>query len=246
MSKARELSLEAKRYLQGRWGEAFAAVGCCLLIWLVLHLAELLLLLVQPSLPRGLILAGRILLGFVLTVPFLTGAFWWFRQAADGERNAIGTIRRLYTSKSLCLRAAVLFGWMWVVLLVPAFFMVGFGAAALRLFQTALTVLHPFWYLFAALQCAAGSLVLFGAWLWLLSGIFPAPLLFMRTPEKSPFALLRDSLHYMEGQRSVLAGLLLSMLPLFLPMITIPFALPRFCMSTALLVRRLERGELES
>ena len=131
----------------------------------------------------------RCLVGALGSVPFCSGAAWWFMQAAAGEGNSLSDYCTLLRSPALHIRAARLYGLLWLAagaLLLPA----GVCGAGIRLLlHMALEQADCFWYLFGSIQLLA----LLALWLWLvcylLSGMIPAVLLFAVYPFRSPFAL---------------------------------------------------------
>ena len=153
-------------------------------------------------------------------------------QAAAGEGNSLSDYCTLLRSPALHIRAARLYGLLWLAagaLLLPA----GVCGAGIRLLlHMALEQADCFWYLFGSIQLLA----LLALWLWLvcylLSGMIPAVLLFAVYPFRSPFALCRLSFVRMQGKRKLLLLHLLRWLPLLL----IPGGAAAMCMGLAVLL----------
>lgn len=234
--KLRELEARTGQALHGCRGESTVVLILPLLGWGILLLFELLgrhFCLVQGM--PGLVpwITGlRCLAGALGSVPFCSGAAWWFMQAAAGEGNSLSDYCTLLRSPALHIRAARLYGLLWLAagaLLLPA----GVCGAGIRLLlHMALEQADCFWYLFGSIQLLA----LLALWLWLvcylLSGMIPAVLLFAVYPFRSPFALCRLSFVRMQGKRRLLLLHLLRWLPLLL----IPGGAAAMCMGLAVLL----------
>lgn len=232
----RRLEKRTAEALQGCRAESTAVLTLPVLGWGLLLLFELLgrycctVLDWQSLLPwvPGL----RCLLGAVGSVPLCSGTAWWFMQAAAGENNSLSDYFVLLRSPGLNLRAARLYGLLWLltgVMLLPA----GICVTGIRLLlRAALEQTDCFWYLFGSMQLAALLLL----WLWLacyiLTGILPVVFLFAMYPFRSPAALCRMSFARMRGNR----GLLLLHLLRWLPLLPVPGGGAGACMGLAVLL----------
>ena len=253
--QGRELRELARKRMKGQRRDAMTVVGVCLLGFGVLWLAEFeaagLLLRLEwlraEALERFCALDAlvvlRMLLGLWVMTPLLSGACWWFVQAAAGERNPLSCVLVLYRTKALNRRAVRLYA---LLLLIAAIGLLPCGlsfAAMRRMMALSLAADDATWQLFAALQFLVLGVLLLAWQVRLLVSVLPAMLLFATDPLTPALMLIRRSYRLMKPRRGQACALLLREVLCCLPVVTIPFRLPGMGVRAALFLRAAEREE---
>lgn len=178
---------------------------------------------------------GTAALFLIVMTPLFTGGLWWFYQTASGNDNR--EVLKLYTSFSLNVRACFLYLTMWaltLLALLPSFLCFRaacyfYGKAALSADQ-ALT-------LFTALQIFMAGVFLLGLYLRCVSKLFLAPFIFITHPDMNIFRIIRSSGKAIYGSKLECIKLMITYIPLMLPIVTIPFVLPRAVMSLSVFAK---------
>ena len=233
----------ASQRLSGCYSEGFFVVMIFLaafLIYKLLDIAQSAFILYNhngephslfySSVPWELLMkAAFSLLAFAALSPLITGGIWWFFQTAGGGDNR--SILKLYTGFKLNVKAMRLYSAMWLVGTLSLLPTGVCFTAAYRLFdRAALSEDRPL-LLFISLQVFMAGVFLIGLCLKSLSAYILAPFIFINRPETGIVKTMRLSRRIMYGSElEVLKLMGLCLLPM-LPLVTVPFVLPKAMMS---------------
>lgn len=243
--KISEYRKAAGLYLKGRKCEAFFVTSACLFVFLTFKTASAFIagafagMRISPYFD-----AGITILSFIFMTPLLTGAFWWFFRIACGEDN--NGLLKLYSGFRLNSRAAIIYALMWsksFFSLVPS--AACFTAAYIIFFGN--VIIDDSMALFVVFQLDMLGFVLVGLYFRTLASMALAPFLFICYPDRNPFGIIRRSAKLMKGEKLRFVGLLFGYLPIMLPIVTIPFAVPSAAMAAAVFAEDvITRGNTEN
>ena len=121
---------KAKEILKGRYGEGFFVVSVCIVAYLIFKAFDIagagIILYNNNADVSGLFRSGsiaeillkiiRYIICFIVMSPLITGGLWWFYQTVSGGDNR--SILKLYTGFKLNMRAAFLYGIMWILSMI--------------------------------------------------------------------------------------------------------------------------------
>ncbi len=172
-------------------------------------------------------------LSFVVLTPLITGGLWWFYQTACGNDNM--NILKLYTGFKLNLRAGLLYAVIWVLGLISLIPTGVCWAAAYYIFNAAYEFANQAAALFAALQLFMLGLFLLGLYLKCITSLILSPFVFIRHPDMNIFKIINVSRKIIYGSKLECLKLILTYLPAMLPIVTIPFILPRAVMALSVM-----------
>jgi uncharacterized membrane protein len=175
---------------------------------------------------------------FAVTVPLLTGGFWWYLQTALGEDN--GNILKIYSGIRLNTRAAAVYGLMWIrgfASLIPTAVC---WSAAWELLNIACRQENHDIMIFGAFQLGTAGFFLLLLWIYNGAATVAAPFLFIRHPDAGAFRTIKNSAALMKGRKTQFIKLMLCYIPAMIPLVTIPFVLPRAVMAAAVFVSEEE------
>ncbi|MGN0612517.1 MAG: hypothetical protein ACI4JB_01315 [Porcipelethomonas sp.] len=243
-----ECRRKAASILKGCYGEGIFVVMVCITVYMIVKIADVFsagFILFNSGGASGLFMtcslwegAAKLLLwvtGFAVMTPLLTGGLWWFYQTACGEDNR--SILKLYTGFRLNLRAACLYAVMWLMgmlSLLPSGICWG---AAVYVFRMIPGHTEQGVMLFAVLQLFMAGLFLLGLYLKCMTSMALAPFIFLRNPDRNIFGILHMSRKIIYGSKLECLKLVLTYIPAMLPVVTIPFVLPRAVMAVAVFAR---------
>jgi len=88
----------------------------------------------------------------------------------------------------------------------------------------------------------AAGVFLLGLYIYAAVSAAAAPFLFIMHPDTGAFSSVRMSRKLMKGRKSEFVKLILCYVPAMLPLVTIPFVLPRAVMSAALFISEEAEG----
>lgn len=168
-------------------------------------------------------------IGFILLTPLITGGLWWFYQTACGNDNM--DIIKLYTCFRLNLRAAVLYGIMWIISMISIIPSVICIISSKYVFDSAYRFPDQGLVVFLSLQLFMAGIFLIGLYLKCFTSMILSPFIFIDHPDMSIFKILNKSRKIIYGAKLECLGLLLTYIPAMLPLITIPFILPKMIMT---------------
>lgn len=172
-------------------------------------------------------------ISFVILTPLVTGGLWWFYQTAAGNDNM--NILKLYTGFKLNLRAAFLYMIMWFLSLL-SFLPAGIcWAAAAYVFNTVYEYTDQAVVIFVAFQLFMAGIFLVGLYLKCIMSMILAPFIFIDHPDMNIFKILNKSRKIIYGAKLECLKLILTYIPAMLPIVTIPFVLPRAVMALSVL-----------
>lgn len=226
---------EARTYLKGRYGEAFFVSFVFVFAFAVFRII---------SAASAYFFGGgtasaaaetvAAVISFFTVTPLITGGLWWFFQTVCGRDNR--SILKLYSGFRLNSRAAVLYIMMWLKAFLSLFPSAACFTAA-YVFLYGKTGLESNIILFALLQFTMLGLVFLGLFLNALFSMVLSPFIFISHPDMNPFKVIRNSAVLMKGKKLEFLRLISVYLPAMLPVVTIPFVLPRAVMSAAVFAR---------
>lgn len=238
----------SKELLRGKYGEGFVVSAVVVAVFLIFKTLDLMLAAASvytDGLNLSELIAGEGILEtvfsivrraacFIVMVPLLTGGVWWFFQTASGMDG--GNILKIYSGLRLNIRAAAVYGVMWLwgfVSLIPTG-LCWLGAYAV--FEYACQGVNQAVMLFAAVQLLAAGVFLLGLSVRTAAAVSAAPFIFIMHPDTGAFRSVRQSVKLMKGRKADFVKLMLCYVPAMLPLVTIPFVLPRAVMSAALFI----------
>lgn len=172
-------------------------------------------------------------ISFAILTPLITGGLWWFYQTACGNDNM--NILKLYTGFKLNLRAGFLYAVIWIMGLISLIPTGVCWAAAYYIFNTAYEYTNQAAALFAALQLFMLGLFLLGLYLRCITSMILSPFIFIRHPDMNIFKIINSSRKIIYGSKLECLKLILTYLPAMLPVVTIPFILPRAVMALSVM-----------
>lgn len=236
---------KAKELLHGRYGEGFFVVSVCIVVYLIFKAfdiagagfilynnnADVFGLFKSSDISEMAVKIIRYILCFIVMSPLITGGLWWFYQAASGGDNR--SILKLYTGFKLNMRAALLYGIMWIlsmVSLLPSGFCWMFSY---KLFYAVPDYSNQAAALFAVLQLFMAGVFLLGLYLKCLLTFILAPFIFIKHPDNGTFKVMNMSRKKMYGVKLDFLKLILAYIPAMIPIVTIPFILPKAVMSVS-------------
>ncbi len=235
--KISEYRKTAGKYLKGRSGEAFVVTAIYLFAFLTFKVVAVLAAYLAGNMKYfPLIDAAITVTGFLFMTPLLTGGFWWFFRTACNEDNS--SLLKLYSGFRLNSRAALVYALMWS----KGFFSLLPSAVC---FTTAYVLFYGNFglksdmVLFGSFQLVMLGAALFLLYLNTLASMAPAPFLFISHPDRNPFGVLRKSSRLMKGNKLRFMGLVSGYIPIMLPLVTIPFVMPRAVMAAAVFAKEI-------
>lgn len=240
--------------LSGRYCEGFFVVSVCILVYLIfkaLDIAGTGAVLYENNFNvAGLYLSGdvmtavvkilRYLICFAVISPLVTGGIWWFYQTAADEDNR--SILKLYTGFRLNIRAALIYGMMWLMGMLSLLPSGMCWLYAYRMFAEIPQKTDQSLALFLSVQTAVLGIALLGIYLRCVLSFILSPFIFINQPDMGTFRVLRESVRKMKGAKLDFLALVLSYLPFMIPVVTIPFILPKAVMSAAVFARERIEG----
>lgn len=246
---------KAKEFLKGRYGEGFFVVSVCIVVYLIFKAfdiagagfilynnnADVFGLFRSRNIIEISIKIIRYILCFILMSPLITGGLWWFYQTVSGGDNR--SILKLYTGFKLNLRAAFLYGTMWIlsmISLLPSGFCWMF---AYKLFYAAPDFSNQAAVLFAVLQLFMAGIFLLGLYMKCLLTFILSPFIFIKRPDTGTFKVMNISRKKMYGVKLDILKMILAYIPAMLPLLTIPFILPKAVMAVSVFAEERLREE---
>ena len=175
--------------------------------------------------------AALALLCFVLTSPLITGGVWWYYQTARGCDNR--SILKLYTGFKLNVRAIRLYMTIWFLSMLSLLPSGICFASAYELFLHLPEMNDQPLMLFITIQVFVLGIALIGLYLRCITAFLPAPFIFISQPDRGVFAVLKMSVRIMKGSKIQALKLILTYIMLMLPIVTVPFVLPKAVMSVS-------------
>lgn len=250
----KECRKKSKEILKGKYAEGFVVSFALISVLLMFKTIDLMLASAAvyaggsglAELISGGGIAGAALsilrhfLCFAITVPVLTGGLWWYFQTALGKDNK--NILKVYSGFRLNIRAAAVYAIMWArgfISLIPTGLC---WAGAWISFGYACTEQNQGIWLFITVQMFAAGVFLLGLYIYATVSAAAAPFLFIMRPDTGAFRSVRMSRRLMKGRKSEFVKLILCYVPSMLPIVTIPFVLPRAVMSAALFISEEAEG----
>lgn len=241
-----ECRKKSKLVLKGKYCEGFFVVMIFIvtcLIFKTLDIAKICFLLYNnnadtlslfktANIPDIFIKYLICLVTFLIATPLITGGVWWFYQTARGCDNK--SILKLYTGFKLNFRALILYAIMWLTAtlsLIPTG--ICFGLAG-YIFDMAPYYQNQAAVLFISLQVFSFGIFLIGLYLKSMTSMLLAPFIFIKNPDKNVFKILNLSRKKIYGSKLECLKLILTYLPAMLPIVTIPFVLPKAIMSISI------------
>lgn len=254
-----ECRKKAKSVLKGCYSEGIFVVMVYIVMYLIFKLSDIVkiaVILYNSNINvSGLFVTSDIsgmlmkyvsgIIAFVVMTPLLTGGLWWFYQTACGSDNK--NILKLYTGFRLNIRAAVLYAVIWFILLLSLIPTGLCWAAAAFLLETVSEYRNQAVVLFICLQLFMAGIFLLGLYLRAVTGTILAPFVFIRNPDMNAFKILAVSGKKIYGSKLECLKLIMTYIPAMLPIVTIPFVLPKLLMSLAIFAcDRIGEGNWES
>lgn len=240
-----ECRKKAKSVLKGKYAESFFVVMVCVVVYLIFKVSDLVkiaIMLYNDDVSVSVLfrtvevsdlfvkyLSGIIV--FAVMTPLLTGGLWWFYQTACGEDNR--SILKLYTGFRLNIRASLLYAVMWIVILLSLLPTGVCWASAVHLFSLVTEFHNQSVVLFVCLQLFMAGIFLLGLYLKAVCTIILSPFVFLKNPDMNVFRILNTSRKKIYGSKLEALKLILTYIPAMLPIVTIPFILPKAVMSVS-------------
>ncbi len=169
------------------------------------------------------------ILAFAVMTPLITGGLWWFYQTANGEDNK--NILKLYTGFKLNIRAFGLYTVMWILSTVSLLPTGLCWAVAGYIFDVVSEYPNQSIVLFISLQVFMFGVFFIGLYLKCISSIILAPFIFIKNPDRNIFKILNMARKKIYGSKLECIQLILTYILPMLPIVTIPFILPKAVMS---------------
>ena len=234
---------QAKERLKGSYSEGFFVTAIVLAAFIIFKIADT----VQSAVilynnggnaeslfvSRGIwdftMKAALSFLCFVLTSPLITGGVWWYFQTARGGDNR--SILKLYTGFKLNVRAIRLYMSIWFLSMLSLLPSGICFAGAYELFSYLPKAEDQPFMLFITIQVFVLGIALLGLYLRCVTALLPAPFIFISQPDRGVFSVLKMSSNIMRGSKTEALKLILIYIVMMLPIVTVPFVLPKAVMS---------------
>ncbi|MBQ8435241.1 MAG: hypothetical protein IJX24_04455 [Oscillospiraceae bacterium] len=240
-----ECRKKAKSVLKGCYSEGVFVVMVYIVMYLIFKLSDIAKiavilynsniniseLFVTSDISSMLIKYISAIIVFVVMTPLLTGGLWWFYQTACGSDNK--NILKLYTGVRLNIRAAALYALIWFIMLLSLIPTGVCWSAAAFLLESVSEYHNHAIVLFICLQLFMAGVFLLGLYLKAVTGTILAPFIFIRNPDMNAFKILALSGKKIYGSKLECLKLIMTYIPAMLPIVTIPFVLPKLLMSLA-------------
>lgn len=240
-----ECRKKAKEILKGRYAEGFFVIMVCFVVYLIFKISDIVriaVMLYNSNINTAglfqtsdiLSLLIKYLFGialFAVMTPLITGGLWWFYQTASGSDNK--NILKLYTGFRLNIRAAILYALIWMITLLSLLPTGICWAFAVYLFEIADTFYNQTVVLFICLQLFMAGVFLLGLYLKAVCTLLLSPFIFLKNPDMNVFRILNVSRKKIYGYKLSALKLILTYIPVMLPIVTIPFVLPKAVMSVS-------------
>ena len=173
--------------------------------------------------------AALAVLCFIITSPLITGGVWWYYQTAQGNDNR--SILKLYTGFKLNVKAIRLYMSIWLLSLMSLLPSGICFLGAYELFLQLPGMQEQPLMMFIDIQLLVLGGVLTALYLRCVTAFIPAPFVFISKPDRGIFQVLRMSVRIMKGSKLEAVKMIFLYLLLMLPIVTIPFVLPKAVMS---------------
>ncbi len=240
-----ECRKKAKTILRGRYAEGFFIVMVCVVVYLIFKISDIVkiaVMLYNSNINTAKLfqtadifsLMMKYLSGialFAVMTPLITGGLWWFYQTACGNDNK--NILKLYTGFRLNIRAALLYALIWMITMLALLPTGVCWAIAVYLFDIAVTFQNQTIVLFICLQLFMAGVFLLGLYLKAVCTVLLSPFIFLKNPDMNVFKILNMSRKKIYGYKLSALKLIMTYIPAMLPIVTIPFVLPKAVMSVS-------------
>ncbi|NLK70152.1 MAG: hypothetical protein GX286_01760 [Clostridiales bacterium] len=244
----REIKHEARLVLKERYWEAFVVVFACFGLYMLFKLVEIVVctvLIYNKTIDISQLFYGGDTIWnvfktmysvflFAAMVPVITGAVWWFSQAANRNEFSSDSVIQLYTCFKVNSRAILVYGLMWIIQflsLIPSFIMLLGAYLIIEYYNISSDILY------LAVQLIILSVASLALYIRATLSLILAPYIFIRHPMDNPFSIISISFRLMKGRKMQVLKLLLSYIGyLFLMalIVTIPFVVPEIMMSVTI------------
>lgn len=245
----------ANEILKGKYAEGFFVVSVCIVVYLIFKVFDIAgagvilynnnvnvyQLFCSDNIAEIVIKVLRYILCFIIMSPLITGGLWWFYQTAAGEDNR--SILKLYTGFRLNMRAARLYGLMWIISMLSLLPSGICWMLAYRLFCAISDFNSQGIVLFAVLQLFMAGIVLLSLYIKSMLTMILSPFIFIKHPDMSAFKVLKISGKKMYGAKLELLKMIIAYIPAMLPAVTIPFVLPKAVMAVSVFAGERLREE---
>lgn len=239
-----ECRKKAGEILKGRYAESIFVVMVCITVYLIFKIydiVKIIIMLYNNTDATQLFITSELshialkyfsgVILFAVMTPLLTGGLWWFYQTACGYDNK--SILKLYTGFKLNFRAGILYLIIWLVTML-SFLPTGVcWAASWYLFGIVSQFNNQTVVLFICLQLFMMGLFLTGLYFRTLSTVILSPFIFLKNPDMNVFRILNISRKTVYGSKLSALKLIVTYALQMLPIITIPFVLPKAIMSVS-------------
>ena len=238
-----ECRKKASMLLKHRYGEGFFAVMIIIGAFFILKIfdiAQIGLLLYNNGMDTKSLFHSSFIWELILKLcsafitlavmtPLITGGLWWFYETASGGDNK--SILKLYAGIRLNIRAAALYALMWIktlISLIPSglCFALSFVFYRRTAFSNDQTLM-----LFFTFEIFMLGIFMLGLFLRCITKLFTAPFLFIENPGTDPFKIIKLSGRIIYGSKLECLKLIFTYIIPMLPVVTIPFILPKALMS---------------
>lgn len=237
-----ECRKKARNILKGRYAEGFFVVMICIAVYFIfklLDIAKILIMLYNNIEISELYETADILyiplkyisgiVLFIIMTPLVTGGLWWFYQMAGGNDNR--NILKLYTGFKLNFRASLVYILMWGITFLSLLPSVSCLAAAFYFFEIVPVFHNQALVLFICIQLFAAGIFLTGLYLKAVCTVILSPFIFLKNPDMNAFSIINSSRKKIYGYKLECLKLIMTYIPAMLPIVTIPFVLPKAIMS---------------
>lgn len=253
MVKINHIRKESASILKNKYGEAFFVSSACFVIFVLFKLFETLisaLFLHEENVsPWQLFYSDNYLwLTFTIAyklfffsalIPVLTGAVWWFSQAASKNNERSDSVIKLYTSLKINLRSALVFFILYLLhTLILLLSCISFYSA----YSIGISYGKSSLMAFIAIQLAILGAALLSLYAYTLLATSAAPFIFVKYPMGNPFKIIALSFRLMKGKKLFLIKIFLSYsyLLILIPfVITVPFITPFIAMPVAVFMQNI-------
>ncbi|MEE5992573.1 MAG: hypothetical protein V3G42_04965 [Oscillospiraceae bacterium] len=233
----RELHEFSRHSLKGHYLGAFRTAVLCPIVETVTGIVPLILgaiLIARKSMtPKALLMGNHTMwvifgilwgiLSFSALLPIRCGVWSWFTALLGMEKQK----RKYFATTGEFFHAMYFFGMIallrWLILTPCAVA----GILAYFALQRSIAVTESGILLFIAIQAMMLLFWTMVFWVRFTIGLLAVPFLYLENPEISVFRAVRKSEKMLAGHHKKLFALLLGYLPLALPIVTIPFILPK-------------------
>lgn len=176
------------------------------------------------------------ILRYLATAPLIYACVYWFAElCSDNSEHSTTQLSNIILNKKLygrSLTALIFSKVIGFAFLIPTAF---FGATAISLVQSSVGNSADA-RLFMAMHASVMTLASVVLWIWAKIAMITLPFLLIKFPKRSVFSCIRDSFSFVRGRRSIIVKLFLLYVPLMLPVVTIPWILPKLFSSVALCI----------